>query len=249
MFLAARAFAAPKKGNSAAEYEDSYWPQKDAEWDVELFRYSVADGATQTSFSKAWADLLVRAYCKGNLNKTGLVRTLEPLQAKWLKIVSEKPLPWFAQEKVRQGAFATLLGLTMMKSGVWNAQAVGDSCLFQVRKEKLIHTWPLQAPEDFDNSPILLSSNPRSNQGIESHFRETTGTWEPGDLFLLMTDALACWFLKIFEREQELPTQLITVNSEAEFNDLIESQRTLEDSDGRRMMRNDDVTLLRIYVD
>src|SRR5271156_5397119 len=112
MRLAAKVFWTPKAGNSEAEYEDAaFWHHVDPEWNAEFFRFAVADGATQTSFSRLWAQLLVHAYCKGQLLSNKLHTSLQPLQTRWQGHITNKPLPWFAQEKIRQGAFSTLLGL------------------------------------------------------------------------------------------------------------------------------------------
>lgn len=255
MWLAAKVFWAPKQGNSSEEYEDAYWPLDDAEWNAEFFRYAVADGATQTSFSRHWAQLLVRAYCKGHLARNKLHQALEPLQDKWHGQISSKPLPWFAQEKIRQGAFATLLGLTLRdqsptepSGGQWTAVAVGDSCLFQIRAHTLLFPFPLQQSSDFSNSPALLSSNALSNKGIEESFHEYTGTWEPGDMFFLMTDAIACWFLRRCEEQNDPVVLLMNIQSQDEFLDLIETERKITDDQGRKVLRNDDITLFRIFV-
>lgn len=255
MWVSGKVFWTPKAGNSEAEYEDAYWPLNGDQMDIDLFRYAVADGATQTSFSRLWAQLLVRAYCKGNLGATKLHETLQSLQENWHKQINTKPLPWFAQEKVRQGAFATILGLTFAESdenhglaGVWNAFAIGDSCLFQIRNNELLLRFPLQHSSEFNNSPALLSSNPLSNEHIEQEIFQCSGTWESGDLFLLMTDAIACWFLRRYEQDADPILQLTTINSQEDFLELMDTERTCVDEQGCKLMRNDDLTLFRIVV-
>src|SRR6266513_307758 len=67
--------------------------------------------------------------------------------------VAAKPLPWYAEEKMRSGAFSSLAGLTLHgpaaeetgdgAGGAWESFAVGDSCLFQVRADELIVAFPL----------------------------------------------------------------------------------------------------------
>jgi hypothetical protein len=255
MRLAAKVFWTPKAGNSEAEYEDAYWPPRDAEWNTEFFRYAVADGATQTSFSRLWARLLVRAYCKGQLHIDRLHRSLQPLQSKWQDQITTKPLPWFAQEKIRQGAFSTLLGLTFSQGNAdsdlgqtWVAVAVGDSCLFQIRQNALLLPFPLRHSDDFNNSPALLSSNPASNESIGGTVFRCESRWEPGDLFFLMTDALACWFLRLYEQQADPILPLTSLESQEQFIEFIEKQRAMTDDQGRKLMRNDDVTLFKIYV-
>ena len=52
-------------------------------------------------------------------------------------------LPWYAEQKLSQGAFATFLGLTLHRNRLssslsWDCTAIGDSCLFQVRGARVI---------------------------------------------------------------------------------------------------------------
>lgn len=71
-----------------------------------------------------------------------------------------------------------------------------------------------------------------------------TGSWGSDDLFLLMTDALACWFFK--EREQgNRPWNIlrdVDAHDDVSFDDMISDLRASE------RIKNDDVTLLRINV-
>lgn len=258
MFLAGKAFWTAKAGNSEAEYEDAFWPIVDAEWDVRSFRYAIADGATQASFSRLWAQLLVRAYCKGQLGSHKLHKPLRALQDRWTREVAKKPLPWFAQEKVRQGAFAAILGVTFIQhdendedaqdDGLWTAFALGDSCLFHIRNNQLLLAFPLKHSEDFNNSPMLLSSNPLNNTQIEAVVLMHRGSWRKGDLFFLMTDAMACWFLRRLEDLSDPILQLTAVRSQEEFIQLVERERQCLDDEGRKIMRNDDLTFFRIFA-
>ena len=205
MHVVAEAFWLPKAGNTPEEYEDAFWPKKSIDRPTPLFRCAVADGATTTSFSRLWARTLVRAYCRGQLGRgKAFLKHLAPLQQKWKMAVSQKPLPWYAEEKLRQGAFSSLLGLTIRgdqgtEQLQWNALAVGDSCLFQTREDKVITQFPLTCSDQFTNRPALLSSNPSSNNRLADHIYPASGQWQDGDAFYLMTDAIACWFLRAVE--------------------------------------------------
>src|SRR2546422_7087812 len=111
MHLFAQGFFLPKAGNSHEEYEDAFWPQERIDLHTPAFRCAVADGATETSFSGLWAQMLVRAYCKGELSRKR--QDLSRLQRNWLKFVSGRPLPWYAEEKLRSGAFSSIVGLAL----------------------------------------------------------------------------------------------------------------------------------------
>ena len=100
-------FWLPKQGNTAEEYEDAFAAS------VENRRFGVADGATESSFADIWAQALVEAFTQSPPNGIEFDDWLKPLQEAWHKNVSWDRLPWFAEEKAKSGAFATLLGLEL----------------------------------------------------------------------------------------------------------------------------------------
>jgi len=206
MWPTAHVFWDSKAGNTSDEYEDAYWAEHLKDDENELFICAIADGATSTSYSKLWAQLLVQAYCNRTFDPHQAQNSLTPVQQEWRNQIGSKPLPWFAQEKLRQGAFATILGITLQsddshEAGCWQAVAIGDSCLVQIRQGQLLCSFPLAQSFQFDSSPVLLSSNPSSNQQIQESLCTVEGTWQTGDSFLLMTDALACWFISSMEQQ------------------------------------------------
>src|SRR2546427_3485770 len=163
MRVSAQAFWSPKAGNQESEYEDAFWPERPLISRKNVtFRFAVGDGATETSFSGIWAKQLVRAFCKGELEGKEFPQRLSLLREKWHRIVSRKPMPWYAEEKIRSGAFAAILGLVLNDSsepgedGKWNALAIGDSCVFQLREKELVASFPIQSSDQFNNSPVLL---------------------------------------------------------------------------------------------
>jgi hypothetical protein len=195
MRLRCRVYWAQKAGNAEGEYEDAFWPLRDVDARLRGFRCSVSDGATESSYSGPWARMLVRAYCRRLLDTRRRERALKDLGAVWRQDVSAGPLPWYAEQKLEQGAFSSLLGVQFGEAGGWRATAVGDTCLFHVRGSDVVSAFPVNRSADFTNSPALISSVWRHNQGLEEHIRFTCGEWRRGDMFLLMTDAVACWYL------------------------------------------------------
>mgnify|MGYP001357104740 CR=1 FL=1 len=248
MHICAQCFWLPKAGHTSDEYEDAFWPEQQVDQNVDQFQVAVADGATETSFSHYWARLLVHNYDPRfvSLNARGLL----PLQRQWLEYVKDKPLPWYAEEKARSGAFSSLIGLTIRadqshSGGKWKAIAVGDSCLFQIRDDRLLTSFPLDHFEQFNNRPSLLSSNPTGNTDLAQITAHKTSCWEYGDAFYLMTDALACWFLKACATDAkpwELIRDLDTPSQGTIFDGWITELREAN------ALRNDDVTLFRVDV-
>jgi hypothetical protein len=239
--LRSELFRLPKAGSTPAEYEDG------AARSSHHGRFAVADGASASAFARLWAHLLVRAYAAGRLSHPSLESDLQAVQSRWAANVDTRPLPWYAAEQARRGAFAALLGLSLECSGAWTALSVGDCCLFQLRGAALQVAFPLCDPEAFDNRPFLIGSRPASNLRLRDcgAILQLHGTWQPGDTFLLMSDALAAAFLRLCLRSTDvLPlTMLDFAHTASGFRRWIHALRT------ERMLRNDDVTLLWVSVD
>jgi hypothetical protein len=245
MRVCAYPFWLPKAGNMEEEYEDAFWPPSSKEEGGAKFSFAVADGATEASYSKIWANLLVEAYCAGALEEESREASIAELQAKWREVVTAQPLPWYAEEKIRSGAFSSLLGLTLHDTktprstpGTWEALAVGDSCLFQMRDGEMIERFPITSSEEFNNRPALLSSNPGANERLAQYTFSKQGKWEAGDVFYLTTDALACSLLKAAE-EGDKPW-LIKRPTQEDFVSWISRLRE------KGSIGNDDVTMVSV---
>ncbi len=162
----------PKEGNSIDEYEDAAFPMDTVDLETRSFKCAVADGATETSFSGLWAQLLVSGYVDGT--------PTEALQERWRSSLDGKILPWYAEEKAQSGAFAALVGLTIEDGDgsagrTWEAEAIGDSCLVQVRDKKILAAFPLSKSEQFNSSPLLISSNPAANKAVAAGVERLQG--------------------------------------------------------------------------
>ncbi|HTU90481.1 MAG TPA: protein phosphatase 2C domain-containing protein [Gemmataceae bacterium] len=231
------AFHTHKRGNAPDEYEDAF------ACDPAAARFAVADGASESSFAAAWAKLLAEGFVAANGQPWRRLDWLAPLRQRWAGEVDPRPLPWYAEEKREQGAFATLLGV-VLTPGSWRALAVGDSCLFRLRGGKLGRTFPLAHSSNFGNQPALLGSRGRPADAPPPGIHRARGRWRPGDRFLLMTDALAEWMLRRHEQKQrpaEDIDQLLAESAPQDaFADWIEERRN------GHGLRNDDVTLVVI---
>jgi len=233
--LRCRSFHQEKKGCAPAEYEDAFacLPEQG--------RFAVADGASESSYAGNWARLLVR----GAVRQPGpWGRWLPRARLLWQQSFQPAELPWYAEAKAEQGAHATLLTLAFQLdadavSGRWRAQAVGDTCLFVVRANRLLKPFPLTASDQFGTTPSLLCSR---RSAVRSKRLTLQGTWNEGDRFFLMTDALAQWFLKGWENREKPWRQLNAFKDKDEFSSWLEQARE------SRAIRNDDVTLIMIRV-
>jgi hypothetical protein len=239
MQTSATAWWAPKSGHAANEYEDAFAVEPAA------LRFAVADGASETSFAKQWAELLVARYVSEPPAAADLREWVAPMQEAWVgEHVGEhegKAQAWYAEAKARDGAFSSLLGLAI-DEGRWRALAVGDSCLFVVRAGKLARAFPLERAEQFNNSPLLLSSIAKSNSKVWDDVRSDEGELCARDQILLMTDALAQWFLVEAEMGRRPWAALARAATAEGFTAFVDCLR------GGGALRNDDVTLVRIEV-
>jgi hypothetical protein len=235
MQTSATAWWAPKSGHAANEYEDAFAVEPDA------LRFAVADGASETSFAKQWAELLVARYVNAPPAAAELREWVAPMQEAWVGEHQGKAQAWYAEAKAKEGAFSSLLGLAI-DEGRWRALAVGDSCLFVVRAGKLERAFPLERAEQFNNSPVLLSSVARSNSKVWDGVRSDEGELQERDQLLLMTDALAQWFLVEAELGRRPWAALARAATPEGFAAFVDCLR------GGGALRNDDVTLVRIEV-
>jgi len=235
-------FMAQKMGSTSDECEDA-WEAPEHPTGTRDFRCAIADGASESSFAKIWARLLVQAYAGGNLCAGSPGAGLTPVRAQWASQVGGSRLPWYAEEKAHRGAYAALLGLHLTDvaegiGGTWTGCAVGDCCLFLVRRNELHTCFPMDSSAEFSRRPTLISTHIDDTSVVPT---VRSGIWHDDDMFLLMTDALAKWFLSCTERGDKPWRMLQDVEGDlfAMFISALRDDGTLQ---------NDDVTLVRVVV-
>jgi hypothetical protein len=237
--IRSRALSLPKRGHRADECEDA------AAAAPERGRFAVADGAAESCHSGLWARLLAEAFVENTERRPAWGAWLPPLQERWAGSVRQPPgsgpLPWYLDARLRQGAFATFLGLVVEGDG-WSAVAVGDSCLFHVRDGRLLRAFPLSRAAEFNSSPWLVGSRTSPLEVPGKQGARAEGDWRGDDRLWLMTDALAHWFLREAEGGGRpwLPLERLLGQPDEAFAAWVEEQRQA----GR--LRDDDVTLLAV---
>jgi hypothetical protein len=240
-----RHFVLPKEGSTAEECEDAL------AFDAGALRFAVADGATEAFDARRWA---------GRLAEQWVAREAAPVraeefgrwvgeQAVWLHASWEgRKLPWYAEEKRRAGSFAAFVGLRL-EAGKgrprWRAAALGDSCLVQRRGGEVLASVPLAGPEEFGSTPPLVPSRESLRAAALSRLVEAEGRAEPGDTFLLATDALSAWYLDALARrprDAEEFDSLLAASENESLAALVRRERAA------LRMRDDDVAALRIRL-
>ena len=231
-----RAYWTAKAGNAATDYEDAYAIGVDC--------LAIADGATESSFARLWASALAEGFVSDPsavlpCTTERLQEWARPLQTTWTQAVPWNTLPWFAEDKARSGAFATLVGFQFQPDAqTWRAFAIGDSCFFLIRAGALKQAFPLEHSSQFDSRPILLSSNPANNKRVWNDVVVMDGAYHVGDILVFATDALAKWLLARAEAGERPWDALCGLSSQEEFETFVTRLRH------DRVMRNDDVTLV-----
>ncbi len=251
MNLQTRVFWLPKAGNAMDEYEDAYFLPKRARGD-KPFVCAIADGATESLLSRQWAGVLVKRFARQWLPardwRVWLNDTMRVWQSEKRAYIQRrertgKPVQWYEEPGLEAGAFAALLGIVLRRTAEhwsWQAAALGDCCLVQIRAGEFLSAYPMQDASAFNNRPFLLSSNPSRNKNLEEHWNFGGGQLERGDRMYLMTDALAAWFLRAHETGARPWDELDALENGDAFAAWIAEQRATH------AMRNDDVTLIRL---
>lgn len=228
---------------------------------VATLRAAVADGASDSFLARRWAEVLVR---RAGAAPTGLLRSgpgfaelLGHAAARWPELMAQyerarerrgSPLAWFERPGFERGAHATLLVAHFASHrwapacGTWTAAALGDSCLFQVRGDRMRASFPVADAADFDNTPALAASSGSDPDLVATRADLAQGTWFLGDRFYLATDAMAAWFLRRAHQGARPWSVLRELDSAGprDFASWVERRRLSGE------MRNDDVTLIRI---
>jgi hypothetical protein len=234
----------PKSGNTVAECEDalSFNPTKS------FLKVALADGATESSFAKEWANLLTNDLVKSrSFSLKHIIGRLPTLRNQWLSEVTKIPLPWYAEAKLEKGAFSTLLGITIdLKKQIYSCIGIGDCCLFQVRDNDMIFSFPIQKSNEFSNSPYLLTTKNDDDTELKRYLKEEKGKIEKGDYLILMSDALAYWFASENEKA-ERPWEILLGLSEDTSKNVF--KEWLNDKRREKQIKNDDTTLLFIEIE
>lgn len=238
---------------------------------------AVADGASESMLAGAWARQLVRAVGGSggrDLDAAALAERICAAAGRWPAYVNRyvrrrerlgRPIAWYEESKLEQGAHATLLGISfrcdpgggptdepasesagkpeneLACAGTWSAAALGDACGFRVRDARLAEAFPVESPEDFGSSPDLAGTRAPDRALLERRTVARRGTWLPGDVFYLATDAAAQWFL-VEARAHRQPWR----QADEAFKD---PAGWLAELRADRRIRNDDVTIVRCRLE
>ena len=177
----------------------------------------------------------------------GATRKLSDIRA---EIDQEQNKDWWSAESERRGSFAAFVGIKVgldEASGdvCWDALAVGDSCLIQVRPHGsaivLECAFPIDSADAFGGNPELVATAGAEGAGLLPVIRTASGNLRQGDVLLLMTDALAQWAITQDSLGQA-PWTLLLGLTQPEIGPLAIQERATG------AMVDDDVSLVRVAL-
>lgn len=232
----------PKLDHEASECEDVI------AGDTQTGRFAVADGATEAFDARTWAQRLAQHWVQNDS-----MLTLEEFR-QWVAAEGRElhdswqslSLSWYAEEKARTGSFAAFVGVEFdleTDSPSWKALALGDACLFHCRGGALLKSLPLSRSESFNTAPVLVASNASLHESSMESLVIDSGTCESGDVLLLMSDAMASWFLQRLEQNDFSVESFLATRKDDELNQFLDEERVA----GR--IRNDDLAVVRIEIE
>jgi len=214
-------------------------------------RFAVADGATEAYGARRWARYLATAWVSNDARRANDAAYAEGVGTLARRFERRQPTgrtPWYVEAKARQGSFAALLGLSMAPAAhhwTWEAMAIGDCSLVHLRSEGTQTAFPIDDPTEFGSHPAEIGTTHFSRELLAPILRREAGVLCTGDVLLLMTDAVAQWYLEHCKTDKMRAV---------EFDDaLLSGPSVIEGLVGRERdagrLRNDDVAVLRIGVD
>jgi hypothetical protein len=239
--LQLRQLLLPKLGQEASECEDVIAV------DTESCRFAVADGATEAFDARKWAERLAQQWVRRQSTLTAedfrnwVAAEGRELHDSWNGLT----LSWYAEAKARTGSFAAFVGVELdlkTESPCWKAIALGDTCLLHRRGDVLVKSLPLARSESFNNAPILVASNCALHESSMKSVVSDSGNCEIGDVLLLMSDAVASWYLKCFENDDLAAEDYFFTRPDKELIEFFDRERLAG------TIRNDDLAIVRIEI-
>lgn len=242
---------AVKRSREGGQTEDAHWPRTSVNLFTPVFRAAVGDGASGSFCTPPWAQLITRGYCQNAFADHHRKRRLTRMRQHWEAIARPTSDAWYVRDAYLAGTATALVGITIRdpnifeETGRFSALAVGDCALYQVRGNQLITAWPYQHSSTFRNRPYQITSRGQRNRDLDEHIQRIEGWWHSGDQFLLMSDAIAEWFIREHETGRWPWQQIQQLERQGRSPRFAEWINDLRD---RREMADDDVTLTHIVV-
>lgn len=240
--LRSRTVVVPSTTKDRTECEDAFATNS------QFGRAAVADGATWSVRSGQWAALLSESFCTSlpELATERVIDWADGLSAQMATTLQEHAdsdsAGWWSEEAAARGSAAAFVGVELSRSEgdgmTFHAIAVGDCCLFHVRRGRVLRSWPLTSVDEFNSSPTLIES---TNTIQPDHVHHLRGEARAGDYLILASDAVAQWLLGLVDAEPDRVRTVIGI-AQAPWQDLVDWLRA------RNAIVDDDSTLMTIQI-
>lgn len=204
---------------------------------------ALSDGASVSFDSASWARILVRRYARDPcFDKVWLASAVREFAA----LHDRENLSWAQQAAFDRGSFASLLGLRREETRV-EILAIGDSIAVLCDADRVVATFPYEFPGQFDERPLLLSTDPARNAFLAecSVRRNFAVEWDMSSLaapsILCVSDALGHWIISRRDDEPSPIAALRAITSRRQFTRFVVNERIAA------RMRRDDTTMLAYW--
>jgi hypothetical protein len=203
MLFEHRAFWLAKDTQTPEAYEDAF------QVDGQRGLAAICDGVASTIFSGRWAQILAERVVAEppNVSDRGAWEVwLKQARDAWSESIDDTALAWHQKPKMLDGAAATLQWIQIAGAEspdgiarpfrMWSF-SIGDCCLFHVRGNQVLQTFPMQDSARFEEHPQVIRSVFKRDDVVTFEALETE--CHPGDLVVLCTDAIASWTMRQIE--------------------------------------------------
>jgi hypothetical protein len=153
-------------------------------------------------------------------------------------------MPWHKQGAFDRGSFASLLGVRVLSDNELHIVAVGDSLAVLCDGRRLSNSFPYQTAQQFDDAPMLLSSDRSKNPIFTDNVlsQDKTCVWPLQHLnsprLYCMTDALGQWLLAQSGEATAAIERLDALQTRRAFERFVVAERNA------KRLKRDDTTLL-----
>ncbi|GAB2551737.1 PP2C family serine/threonine-protein phosphatase [Nocardia heshunensis] len=197
-------------------------------------RFALADGVSSSVCSGRWAELLVLAWVQQRVDPLDL-EVLAVLRDQWTRDAEIPGPAWFVMDALERGSAATFVAMEMLPDSRRVAvSAVGDACFFHIRAGRILQVGPVVDWRKFTSRTRAIHTDREPD--VEDIWRLTV-SYDAGDVFVLASDALACWVLEHVDSLEGL----LNLTREPEFETAFVRWVEHERENGR--LRDDDTTV------
>lgn len=216
-------------------------------------RMVVADGMTLSYLSGLFAEAIINKFLNESVPidtlKDGSAFTSSDVVETWSKQVEQieakyegTDAGWLLQNRKKNTPHGdcTLAGIDMSQQGCVTAIAIGDCCIFFLSGDgKLLKTIPNIEVGQFNNAPDYISST----GNIYGRIYTEQVPIVTGGYIVLMSDAVAEWFLKNLDKKPSSLEQIWQLKDQKEMNVFFDAEYH------NHRIKGDDIAIIIIKTD